>query len=79
MAENTVSIYHSFKHLELISVQVTILTKTLKRLQQTRALEGLFSVCLILSFRGRQSTAPMVFHALRQRRFPHREGRRLKE
>ena len=31
-----------------------------------------FSVCLNLSFRGRQSTVWMVFHALWQRRFPHR-------
>ena len=31
-----------------------------------------FSVCLNLSFRGRQSTVSMVFHALWQRRFLHR-------
>ena len=30
----------------------------------TRAFEGFFSVCLNLSFRGRQSTVSMVFHAL---------------
>ena len=37
---------------------------TLQRLPLTRAFEGFFSVCLNLSFRGRQSTVSMVFHAL---------------
>ena len=37
----------------------------------TRALEWIFSLCLSLSFRGRQSTVSIVFHALWQKRFPH--------
>ena len=36
----------------------------LQRLSLTRAFEGFFPVCLNLSFRGRQSTVSMVFHAL---------------
>jgi len=36
----------------------------LQRLPLTHAFEGFFSVCLNLSFRGRQSTVSMVFHAL---------------
>ena len=36
----------------------------LQRSPLTRAFEGTFSVCLNLSFRGRQSTVSMVFHAL---------------
>ena len=36
----------------------------LQLLPLTRALEGFFSLCLNLSFRGRQSTLSMVLHAL---------------
>ena len=37
---------------------------SLQRLPSTPTFEGFSSVCLNLSFRGRQSTVSMVFHAL---------------
>ena len=55
-----------------LSPRWNILKGKLQRLPPTRAFEGFFSVCLNLSFRGHQSTVSMVFHALWQRRFPHR-------
>ena len=54
------SFYSSMKLLLLL-----LLLLLLQRLPLTRAFEGFFfSVCLNLSFRGRQSTLSMVFYAL---------------
>ena len=49
-----------------------VVSKILTAVTTNTRLWRVFSVCLNLSFRGRQSTVSMVFHALWQRRFPHR-------
>ena len=47
-----------------VTSNCVINNKLLQRLPLTRAFEGFFSVFLKLSFRGRQSTVTMIFHAL---------------
>ena len=49
---------------EVISANFFFFFFFLQRLPLTGAFEGFFSVCLNLSFRRRQSTVSMVFHAL---------------
>ena len=49
-----------------------VVSKILTAVTTNMHLWRVFSVCLNLSFRGGQSTVTMVFHALWQRRFPHR-------
>ena len=58
---NPDSIEHTFLYCQ---ESKEFFSKTLQRLPLTRAFEGFLSVCLNLSFRGRQSTVSMVFHAL---------------
>ena len=59
------SFYSSIKLLLLLLLLLLLSLLLLQRLPLTSAFEGLFfSVCLNLSFRGRQSTVSMVFYAL---------------